>query len=198
MSSNSCARNLYLVTDASGIRLGAPLRSSAGFRNFVRLVFVALTAVTLAACAQSSAVTDKYELRAASRQVSLEEKRNAPFVMNRRVAAKTNKHTPFATNKNVSETQVASYGIASFYSDGQQTANGEKFNPNELTAAHRTLPFGTRLRVTSVATGRSVTVRINDRGPFVPGRIVDVSYSAAETLGITGRGIAKVKLDVVQ
>jgi len=59
------------------------------------------------------------------------------------------------------------------------------------------LPFGTRLRVTNVSTGRSVTVRINDRGPFVSGRVVDVSYSAAESLGIVDRGIAKVKLDVI-
>ena len=70
--------------------------------------------------------------------------------------------------------------------------------PNQLTAAHRTLPFGTRLRVTNVATGRSVTVRVNDRGPFVAGRVVDVSRSAAESLGMVGQGVAKVKLDVVQ
>jgi hypothetical protein len=69
---------------------------------------------------------------------------------------------------------------------------------NELTAAHPTLPFGTQLRVTNVATGRSVTVRVNDRGPYVPGRVVDVSYAAAETLGMVGGGVAKVKLDVVQ
>jgi len=67
-----------------------------------------------------------------------------------------------------------------------------------LTAAHRTLPFGTRLRVTDVNTGRSVTVRVNDRGPFVRGRVVDVSASAAESLGITGKGVAKVKVDVVE
>ena len=73
-----------------------------------------------------------------------------------------------------------------------------KFNSQELTAAHRTLPYGTRLRVTDVATGRSVTVRVNDRGPFVRGRVVDVSRSAAQTLGITGKGVAKVKLDVVE
>jgi len=88
-------------------------------------------------------------------------------------------------------------GVASFYTEDQQTASGEKFDTQELTAAHRTLPFGTRLRVTNVATGRSVTVRVNDRGPFVPGRDVDVSYAAAETLGMVGGGIAKVKLDVV-
>jgi rare lipoprotein A len=67
-----------------------------------------------------------------------------------------------------------------------------------MTAAHRTLPFGTRVRITNVTNGQSVTVRINDRGPFVPGRVVDVSPSAAKTIGITDRGIAKVKLEVVQ
>jgi hypothetical protein len=77
-----------------------------------------------------------------------------------------------------------------------KTANGEQFNPNDLTAAHRTLPFGTRLRVTHVATGQSVTVRVNDRGPFIPGRVVDVSHSAAEALGMIDRGITKVKLEV--
>ncbi len=77
-----------------------------------------------------------------------------------------------------------------------KTASGEQFNPRELTAAHRTLPFATRLRVTNVATGQSVTVRVNDRGPFIPGRVVDVSHSAAEMLGMIDRGITKVKLEV--
>ena len=80
--------------------------------------------------------------------------------------------------------------------DESKTASGEQFNPSELTAAHRTLPFGTRLRVTNVATGQSVTVRVNDRGPFIPGRVVDVSHSAAEVLGMIDRGITKVKLEV--
>jgi rare lipoprotein A (peptidoglycan hydrolase) len=79
-----------------------------------------------------------------------------------------------------------------------KTASGEKFNTHELTAAHPTLPFGTRLRVTNIASGQSVTVRVNDRGPYVRGRVVDVSYAAAETLGMVGGGVAKVKLDVVQ
>jgi rare lipoprotein A len=112
-------------------------------------------------------------------------------------SAGTKKHTPFATNKHAAGAQDALYGIASFYTEGSETASGEKLDGHKLTAAHRTLPFGTRVRVTNVANGRSVTLRINDRGPFVPGRVVDVSYSAAERLGITDRGIAKVKLDVV-
>jgi rare lipoprotein A len=89
-------------------------------------------------------------------------------------------------------------GIASFYTEDEQTASGEKYDPNKLTAAHPTLPFGTRLRVTNLVNGHSVVVRVNDRGPFIPGRVVDVSYSAAETLGIVERGIVKVKLDVVR
>ena len=92
----------------------------------------------------------------------------------------------------------SSFGIASFYTEGARTANGEKFDPNELTAAHPTLPFGTKLRVTNTKNGQSVTVRVNDRGPFVHGRVVDVSYSAAQALGMVGSGTAKVKLDVVQ
>jgi rare lipoprotein A len=94
--------------------------------------------------------------------------------------------------------QRAGEGLASFYGNDLQTASGERFNPRAMTAAHRTLPFGTKVRVTDVRSGRSVTVRINDRGPFVPGRVIDVSQAAAEELGIVGRGIAKVKLDVVQ
>ena len=92
--------------------------------------------------------------------------------------------------------QDGSVGIASFYKYEAKTASGEQFNPRALTAAHRTLPFGTRLRVTNVATGQSVTVRVNDRGPFIPGRVVDVSLSAAKELGMIDRGITKVKLEV--
>lgn len=88
--------------------------------------------------------------------------------------------------------------MASFYRHGSRTASGEKFNPNELTAAHPSLPFGTKVRVTNVSTGKSVTVRVNDRGPFVRGRVIDVSHAAAQSIGMTGQGVAKVKLDVVQ
>ncbi len=95
-------------------------------------------------------------------------------------------------------TSGARVGLASFYDEGTRTASGEKFDPRELTAAHPTLPFGTRLRITNVTNGRSVIVRVNDRGPFIAGRVVDVSRSAAETLDMVGRGTARVKVDVVQ
>jgi rare lipoprotein A len=90
-------------------------------------------------------------------------------------------------------------GLASFYRlTGYKTANGETFDPNQLTAAHRTLPFGTKLRVTNVKTGKSVIVRVNDRGPFIPGRELDLSYSAAESLGMVEQGVGKVQMTVVQ
>src|SRR5258706_3349083 len=190
---SSCARTSCIDLKANRIHLDAPLVSAVGVRNIIQLLAVALGAASLAACAQSSVVTQKSELLAARRQASPEHNRTT--LIARRVAV-AKKHTPFA--KNAAETQVASHGLASFYTEGTQTASGERFDTNELTAAHRTLPFGTRLRVTNVATGRSVTVRVNDRGPFIPGRVVDVSHSAAETLGMVGGGIAKVQLDVVQ
>src|SRR5882672_2619328 len=112
--------------------------------------------------------------------------------------AVTKKHTPFASVKNAAATEVASHGLASFYTEGTRTASGERFDTHDLTAAHPTLPFGTKLRVTNVTSGQSVTVRVNDRGPYVRGRVVDVSHSAADALGMVGKGLANVKLEVVQ
>jgi rare lipoprotein A len=196
MSSIGCARASCVDIKANRIDLGASAVSAVAARN-VQLIAVFLAAAWLAGCAQSSVVTPSSELLAANPQAPQERNRKTALVTDRRVAL-TKKHTPFASHKNAAETQVTSRGLASFYREGEQTASGERFDANELTAAHPTLPFGTRLRVTNVATGRSVTVRVNDRGPFVPGRVVDVSYAAAETLGMVGRGIARVKLDVVQ
>ena len=87
-------------------------------------------------------------------------------------------------------------GVASVYStdSGSGTASGQKLNPNALTAAHRTLPFGTKVRVTNKSNGRSVIVTINDRGPFTRGRIIDVTPAAARALGFSG--LAKVSLNV--
>ena len=92
------------------------------------------------------------------------------------------------------------YGIASFYGpkwNGRLTANGERFNCNYLTAAHKYLPFNSLVKVTDLDTGKSVVVRINDRGPFVKGRIIDLTQAAAKKLGIINKGIARVKIEVV-
>jgi rare lipoprotein A len=88
----------------------------------------------------------------------------------------------------------AQEGVASVYS-GERTANGEYASASGLTAAHRTLPFGTQVRVTNHQTGRSVVVRINDRGPFVRGRIIDLTPAGARALGMDG--LAHVSVDVV-
>ena len=87
-------------------------------------------------------------------------------------------------------------GHASWYSlPANTTANGERMNPNELTAAHRSLPFGTRVLVENLSNGRSVVVRINDRGPFIGGRIIDLSKAAAASIGMINSGTAKVQSD---
>ena len=91
-------------------------------------------------------------------------------------------------------------GIASWYGPGfhgRRTANGEVYDQYELTAAHQTLPLGTHAMVTSLTNGRSVEVRINDRGPFIGGRIVDLSYAAASVIGMIGPGTMRVRLEVL-
>ena len=93
-----------------------------------------------------------------------------------------------------------SSGVASYYGGqhhGKKTANGEIFNMNKLTAAHRSLPFGTQVKVTNLSNQRSVVVRINDRGPYYQGRIIDLSLAAAERLEMVKSGIAKVKVEVL-
>jgi rare lipoprotein A len=101
-----------------------------------------------------------------------------------------------ATFLPISNPATAQVGLASYYKHGRKTANGERFNPDGLTAAHRSLKFGTRVRVTHLKTRRSVVVRINDRGPFIRGRIIDLSYGAARAVGLKGTG--KVELIVLK
>ena len=92
-------------------------------------------------------------------------------------------------------------GEASWYGPGfygNRTANGEVYRPGTMTAAHRSLPFGTKVRVTNLWNGRSAVIRINDRGPFVAHRVIDLGHGAASTLGLTSSGIANVKLEVLR
>lgn len=86
----------------------------------------------------------------------------------------------------------AQCGNASWYALYSQTASGERMNPAELTAAHRTLPFGTKLKVTNQKNGKSVVVRINDRGPFIKGRVIDLSKGAAKQLGFISTGVTNI------
>jgi rare lipoprotein A len=88
-------------------------------------------------------------------------------------------------------------GIASYYWEGEEVATGARYDPDGLTAAHRTLPFGTRLRVTDLTSKRHVIVTVNDRGPFIDGRILDLSRGAAQVLGMLDRGLAWIKAKII-
>jgi len=170
-----------------------PAASNGSRQNIVRAIGLALAAASLAACAQSAVVSRNSAFVPSTRQAAIEHRRETRVAAREPVSV-VRRHEPSSE----SGAGTKSAGVASFYSEDSETASGEKFDPNQLTAAHPSLPFGTKLRVTNTATGKSVTVRVNDRGPYVPGRVVDVSYSAAQALGMVNSGIANVKLDVMQ
>lgn len=97
--------------------------------------------------------------------------------------------------------QAPQTGMASYYADrfdGLPTASGEAYRKDQLTAAHRTLPFGTMIKITNLKNGKFIIARVNDRGPHVKGRIVDVSKAAAEKLGFIRQGVARVQVEVVR
>ena len=101
----------------------------------------------------------------------------------------------------VSSFEFVGEGVASYYGNelaGNRTASGERFNPRLLTAAHRSLPLGSKVRVTNKSNGRSVIVRVNDRGPFVGKRLIDVSLGAAREINMIGTGHAQVKLEILR
>lgn len=102
--------------------------------------------------------------------------------------------------KQVGKTKPYQIGTASWYGEifqGKTTASGEPYEMNDMTAAHLTLPMGSYVRVTNLRNGRAVVVRVNDRGPVVPGRIIDLSYGAAQALQFKQRGLQRVRLDLV-
>jgi rare lipoprotein A len=177
----------------SGVSVDA-LRAAAiaSRENMLRTIGLTLAAASLAACAQSSVVSRNSAFVPSTKQAAIEHRRET------RVAAREPLSVVRRHQHPESGAGTKSNGVASFYSEDSETASGEKFDPNELTAAHPSLPFGTKLRVTNTATGKSVMVRVNDRGPYVAGRVVDVSYSAAQALGMVNSGLANVKLDVMR
>lgn len=127
----------------------------------------------------------------------------AMFVLVATLAAAPIKH-PSVGSKQVpprsAQRKAYQIGKASWYGkafDGKETASGERYEMFRFTAAHRTLPLGTTVRVTNLRTGRWLLVKVNDRGPVVPGRIIDLSYGAAQMLGLRAHGIDTVRLDLV-
>src|SRR5579864_4240025 len=108
--------------------------------------------------------------------------------------------TPATKSKDGKKSKPYQVGTASWYGsyfEGKETASGEPYNMYDLTAAHPSLPLGTFVKVTNLRNGRAVVVRVNDRGPVVDGRIIDLSYSAAQVIGMKNKGIQRVRLDVV-
>ena len=106
-----------------------------------------------------------------------------------------------STKAKTSNSGSSQSGIASYYGKGlhgSRTASGERHNRNEMVAAHKSLPFGTKVKVTNLSNGKEVVVKINDRGPFVKGRVIDLSYGAFSKIENPGKGITKVKLDVLK
>ena len=185
MSSGSCPATSLFEIETAPNRGAAFLPS---LRKPAQLFALALTIAALAACAQAPVTSSRSELSAGGRHASLSTTRKNTGTS----AANT------GTSRDTAVPGDAKLGLASFYTGSSRTASGERLNPAELTAAHPSLPFGTRVRVTSVDTGRSVVVRVNDRGPFVKGRALDVSYSAAKQLDMSERGVAKVNMEVLQ
>ncbi|MGB7932985.1 MAG: septal ring lytic transglycosylase RlpA family protein [Gammaproteobacteria bacterium] len=110
--------------------------------------------------------------------------------------ASLTKHEPHPGLTGYKETGMASYYANKFHH--RKTASGERFDNNAMTAAHKTLPFGTEVKVTNLNNGESVTIRINDRGPFVKGRIIDLSRAAFSQIADLNRGVAKVEIRVVK
>jgi rare lipoprotein A len=187
---------------ANGLDQSARDRPDAMARGcgvFVRTSGLILIAASLGACAQTSVVSQRAGHLAPTREAALEPRRELRPVHRPVSVVRLREPERSEPAKRFSVASTGgSHGLASFYTEGQQTASGERFDPHELTAAHPTLPFGTHLQVTNVATGKSVMVRVNDRGPYVKGRVVDVSYSAAQALGMVHSGVANVKVDVVR
>jgi rare lipoprotein A len=125
-------------------------------------------------------------------------------VMSMPAAASINPNADASEGRRYARSQRASIlersgqiGMASYYWQPQRLASGGLFNPNAMTAAHKTLPFGTRVRVKHLDNGRSVDVLINDRGPYITGRVIDLSRAAASKIGMTGQGVARISMTVL-
>jgi rare lipoprotein A len=179
----------------TGIRidgLGAPRFASSKPTAWIAAALIGLAplAASSAAAPDASAPVEPAASSAVVELVPLQ-----PSVDLTAPAVEEEAPAPSAPQETVMGRGSASYYAAKF--DGRRTASGERFDNGAMTAAHRTLPFGTLVRVTNLANGRSVIVRINDRGPFSRGRMIDVSRAAASELGLVARGHGMVELAVI-
>ncbi len=159
-----------------------------------RFLFILVLAVTAAGCAGSTAQVRREPVGTPAVKTYEQECPRPP-------SADTSKqahHEPPVVDTLAIKT---SYGVAGWYGkehQGKKTASGERFNMYAYTAAHRQLPFGTRVRVTNLRNGRHTVVRINDRGPFVRGRVIDLSYIVARDLGMLETGLEEVRMEILR
>ncbi len=138
-------------------------------------------------------IANNYQKKASSRKLPINRRARRKRV---RVAALSPAYRTTYRPSSSRRTSYRSGGLASYYWRGQRVASGGRFNPNAMTAAHKTLPFGTRVKVTNKRNGRSVVVTINDRGPFIRGRVIDLSKGAARVIQMTGAGVVPVSLEI--
>jgi rare lipoprotein A len=148
---------------------------------------------SLAGAEQTKRVSQKHKVRDHVAHRRSRSKRYASRHKSRRLATRT--AVSRSTSGQVGARDFS--GMASYYWEGSQVASGGRYNPDGMTAAHRTLPFGTRLQVTDLISKRSVVVTVNDRGPFIAGRVLDLSRGAATALGMTNRGVTPIKATVM-
>jgi rare lipoprotein A len=158
---------------------------------FCGIVFISI--ILFYGCSPSVRFTDKKEKsKVVSEPKVVEQKVKEPKVVIQDKTPQNKKESP----ENIYFTGIASYYADKF--DGRKTANGEIFNQKLLTAAHKTLPFGTIVRVTNLRNNKQVVVRINDRGPFIEGRVIDLSLAAAREIDMVRDGIVKVKVEIIK
>ncbi len=164
--------------------------------NIIKIALFFLALSLLVSCASSPKFT-RNKPRETTKAKTEEPETRYSKNENKETSKKENVHV----YHNLSESLETVTGYASYYADdfdGKKTANGETFNMYELTAAHKTYPFNTMIRVTNLSNNKSIIVRINDRGPFVDDRIIDLSLGAAMQLDMLNSGVQKVQLDVIE
>jgi len=163
----------------------------------MRILFAAAMAMVTVGIADTRTASAAYECMGPAAACAKAQKHShAKKTSYKKSAKKTYGYK--APKKSYSASSGGGYsGMASYYWQPQRVASGGWFNPNAMTAAHKTLPFGTKVRVTNRNNGRSVVVTINDRGPYIKGRIIDLSKAAAQQVGMTGSGVAPVSVAVL-
>lgn len=167
-------------------------------RNFLYAAVAALTLGLVSAPANASIWECHGPAASCAKSTSAVKKTYVAKKVKHYASHKSGKTKRVASKSKSKSYSGGSYsGMASYYWQPQALASGGRFNPNAMTAAHKTLPFGTKVRVTNRNNGRSVVVTINDRGPYIKGRIIDLSRAAAGVVGMQGSGVAPVSVSVI-